>query len=271
MNDDDLSKVLQDAVADVGGVAPAGALTNRLRRVDHRRKLSAVVAGATAIVAGTFGVAAAWPEDHQPIRLYIGNQIQAEQIDDGPEVDPIERQAVAAEEALDLSDDRTVAALTEPEDHEADLDWEPTFELAPIQVEEPEPEPEVVPTPKPQIAPTPVPAPKQEQGDSGNKKAPKGGGEEESGEEEPPYSFTAASAYGSCEEPIPYDIYSGTAAPEATVTVTSPHSATTTTTADGSGHWSVEVTFEAAPVGEPFTVTAVSDGQSVGLSFVRTG
>ena len=86
------------------------------------------------------------------------------------------------------------------------------------------------------------------------------------------FRAAAASAqYGSCEEPIPYDNYSGTAAPGATVTITSPWSATTTATADSSGHWAAQVTFEAAPVDEPFTVTISSGGDSVGLGFVRTG
>jgi len=85
-----------------------------------------------------------------------------------------------------------------------------------------------------------------------------------------PSAFTAAALYGSCEEPIPYDEYSGKAAPGASITVSSPWSTTTNTTADDNGDWWVRVEFPSAPVGAPFAVN-VSDGStSVDLDFVRT-
>ena len=82
--------------------------------------------------------------------------------------------------------------------------------------------------------------------------------------------FSAVPRYGTCEEDPPYDEYSGTAAPGATITITSPHSATARTVADASGHWFLRVEFPAAPVGTPFTVTASDGSTSVGMSFTRT-
>jgi len=84
-------------------------------------------------------------------------------------------------------------------------------------------------------------------------------------------TFSATPRYGTCEEDPPYDEYSGTATPGATITITSPHSAPVQTVADGSGHWFIRVEFPAAPLGSPFTVTAGDGETSVGMSFTRTG
>ena len=82
--------------------------------------------------------------------------------------------------------------------------------------------------------------------------------------------FTASARYGSCAEDPPYDEYSGTAAPGTTITVTSPHSAPSTVTADLNGGWWIRVEFPASTVGENFDVS-VSDGTTSRLfDFVRT-
>ena len=65
--------------------------------------------------------------------------------------------------------------------------------------------------------------------------------------------FTANQKYGSCSEPLPYDVFSGKAKPGTTVTVTSPHGSGTAD-ADGDGKWSVRVEFPTASFNVPFTV-----------------
>lgn len=83
-------------------------------------------------------------------------------------------------------------------------------------------------------------------------------------------AFTASQQYGSCSEDVPYDIFSGTATPGSTVTVSSPYGSGRTT-ADGSGHWMRTVEFPSAPRGETFAVTAAGLGGSSTLSFTATG
>jgi hypothetical protein len=66
--------------------------------------------------------------------------------------------------------------------------------------------------------------------------------------------FTANQKYGSCSEPLPYDVFSGMAKPGTTVWVTSPHGSGTSAV-DGGGRWSVRVEFPSAPYNVQFTVT----------------
>ncbi len=68
-------------------------------------------------------------------------------------------------------------------------------------------------------------------------------------------AFSATQAYGSCDEPIPYDIFSGTATPGTSVAISSPYGSGSAT-ADGNGHWEKKVEFAGAPKGETFAVTA---------------
>lgn len=82
-------------------------------------------------------------------------------------------------------------------------------------------------------------------------------------------SFTAAARYGSCELDPPYDEYSGTAAPGATVTITSPYSDPVQVTAAGDGTWAVTVFFPSAPANETFTVSLSDGTETVGLAFVH--
>lgn len=88
--------------------------------------------------------------------------------------------------------------------------------------------------------------------------------------ESAPVEFTAAARYGSCEEDPPYDEYSGTAAPGATITVTSAHNATAQTTTDTNGDWYLRVEFPDAPVGETFDVTVTDGATAEVFDFVRT-
>lgn len=83
-------------------------------------------------------------------------------------------------------------------------------------------------------------------------------------------AFHAAQAYGSCDEPVPYDIFSGQATPGSTVSVSSPYGSGSTT-ADGQGHWERKVEFPAAPRGETFTVAVSGLGGSTTFSFTATG
>ncbi len=70
----------------------------------------------------------------------------------------------------------------------------------------------------------------------------------------PGWVFTASQKYGSCSEPVPYDVFSGKAQPGTTVTVTSAHGGGSTT-ANDDGKWSLQVEFPSAPYNEQFTVT----------------
>ncbi len=300
---DDLSKLMHDAVSGVGGQAPAEQLVGRLAAVDRRRKLGVMITAATAMVLATFGVAAAWPENQAPIRLEIGDEgVDDEELDEDAFAE-IDQEQEAEEPTFDetVDEPQVEETVDEPAEPEFVLD----IDLSNLEIATPTPEP--TPEPAPTATPVPQPAPPaappqgggghddsgsgggerggkqgqgQESGDEGNHEEQANGDEEGNHEEEGgggeeqgggQVAFSASAQYGSCEEPIPYDNYSGTAAPGATVTITSPWSATTTATADSSGHWAVQVTFEAAPVDQPFTVTISSGGESVGLSFVRTG
>lgn len=80
--------------------------------------------------------------------------------------------------------------------------------------------------------------------------------------------FTANQKYGSCSEPVPYDVFTGKAKPGTTVTVTSPHGSGAAAV-DGEGNWSVRVEFKTAPHNVEFTVI-VSDqaGASKAFPFV---
>ncbi len=82
----------------------------------------------------------------------------------------------------------------------------------------------------------------------------------------PAVAFTATQAYGSCDEPIPYDIFSGTADPGSTVTISSPYGSGSAV-ADGAGHWERKVEFPSAPRGETFAVIASGVGGSKTLNF----
>ncbi|MFV1970510.1 MAG: hypothetical protein ACC683_05840 [Acidimicrobiia bacterium] len=66
--------------------------------------------------------------------------------------------------------------------------------------------------------------------------------------------FTANQKYGTCSEPLPYDVFSGKAKPGTTVTVSSPHGGGTAAV-DVDGTWSVRVEFPTASYNVSFTVT----------------
>lgn len=296
---DQLTDLLHDAVADVHGSPEVHAMAGRLRRVDHRRKMGVMMVGATALVGATFGVASAWPEHAQPIQLRVGTEVvesedaSADPPDPGHTVDASGEHDAATDESADSGPERDTsddggldapgpllddeAAEEQVSAGELELEWSKPFEFA-LPVSEPTPHP----TPQPPVTPQPTPKPavpadsgtKNGSGDSGSgaeADQKKKGRKKSGGGESQTVAFTAVAAYGTCEEPIPYDLYSGTAPAGASVTITSPYSATTSVAADGSGKWSLEITFEAAPVGQPFTVTVTSGGKSVGLGFTRTG
>jgi hypothetical protein len=80
--------------------------------------------------------------------------------------------------------------------------------------------------------------------------------------------FTADQKYGSCSEPVPYDVFTGKAEPGTTVSVTSPHGGGTVAV-DGEGKWSVRVEFKTAPYNVEFTVTVKDQsGASKSYAFV---
>jgi len=83
-------------------------------------------------------------------------------------------------------------------------------------------------------------------------------------------AFRASQAYGSCGEEVPYDIFSGTATPGSTITISSPYGSGSAT-ADGYGHWERTVEFPGAPSGETFAVTASGLGGSKTFQFTATG
>lgn len=67
--------------------------------------------------------------------------------------------------------------------------------------------------------------------------------------------FTATQQYGSCSEPVPYDVFSGKAKPGTIVKITSLHGSGVAEVNDD-GAWSVRVEFPSALYNEQFTVTA---------------
>ena len=66
--------------------------------------------------------------------------------------------------------------------------------------------------------------------------------------------FSAIQKYGSCSEPIPYDIFSGKAKPGTIVNVSSPYGSGAAEVNDN-GVWSIRVEFPDAPFNEQFTVS----------------
>lgn len=73
--------------------------------------------------------------------------------------------------------------------------------------------------------------------------------------EVPVWEFTANQKYGSCSEPIPYDVCSGTGKPGTIVTVTSPYGSGSVSVGE-TRKWNVKVEFPSAPYNKEFTVTA---------------
>ncbi len=70
--------------------------------------------------------------------------------------------------------------------------------------------------------------------------------------------FTAHQKYGSCSDPVPYDVFYGTGTPGSSVKVASEYG-TGSTTVRENGEWFLEVEFPKAPYGKTFPVQ-VSDG-----------
>ena len=147
----------------------------------------------------------------------------------------------------------------------------PTTEVAPVAADDPSPTPEVVTPAQPDhLAPvaddTPAPAAvvttTTTVAPPTTTKAPSAPAAT--------VAFTASQKYGSCGEAVPYDVFSGTANPGSTITISSSYGSGSTV-ADGNGHWSTTVEFPAAPRGETFTVTASGAGGSKTFSFTATG
>ncbi len=92
--------------------------------------------------------------------------------------------------------------------------------------------------------------------------------DEEEKETPPVYEFTASATYGECAETPPYDVYHGTAAPGATVTISSEYGGGSTV-ANSEGRWEKQVFFPSAPYGVPFAVKVEDDsGQQKTFEFV---
>ena len=84
-------------------------------------------------------------------------------------------------------------------------------------------------------------------------------------------AFTAHQKCGECAEPIPFDIFFGTADPGALISVESPYGGGQAE-ADDSGHWELKVEFPHAPAGEAFEVVVeTSDGHRKVFGFVNNG
>jgi hypothetical protein len=85
------------------------------------------------------------------------------------------------------------------------------------------------------------------------------------------HEFTAHQKYGSCGEPIPFDVFYGTGTPGARVVVESPYGSGRVTI-DERGKWEVRVEFPDAPIGDEFRVVVESsDGGRAVFGFVATG
>lgn len=86
----------------------------------------------------------------------------------------------------------------------------------------------------------------------------------------PAHEFTAKAAYTDCSDPIPYNEYSGMAAPGALITIESPYGGGQVT-AGPDGTWWARVEFPSAPLDQPFTVKVRSSqgGSKYEFPFVR--
>lgn len=73
--------------------------------------------------------------------------------------------------------------------------------------------------------------------------------------------FSANQKYGSCSEPVPFDVFNGRAKPGTIVTVSSPFGGGTTEVNDD-GAWTRLVEFPSAPFNEEFLVTVTDHGGS---------
>ena len=81
--------------------------------------------------------------------------------------------------------------------------------------------------------------------------------------------FQAWQKYGTCSETIPYDVFKGKATPGTTISVSSQYGSGTVIAGDD-GYWKKKVTFEAAPVGQEFTVTVSDGAETKTFTFTRT-
>jgi hypothetical protein len=80
--------------------------------------------------------------------------------------------------------------------------------------------------------------------------------------------FTANQRYGWCSEPVPYDVFSGTAVPGSIVNVSSPHGNGVAEVNDD-GAWNVRVEFVTASYNEEFTVKVMDHkGSMKNFAFV---
>jgi hypothetical protein len=83
--------------------------------------------------------------------------------------------------------------------------------------------------------------------------------------------FTANQQYGSCDEPVPYDVFWGTEDAGAKVVVSSKYGSAWAKATEH-GDWELRVEFPDAPVGEPFEIVVESsDGGRAVFTFTRTG
>lgn len=87
----------------------------------------------------------------------------------------------------------------------------------------------------------------------------------------PDYEFRAAQKYGSCGEPVPYDVFYGKGEPESVIEVTSEYGGGRVEVGE-SGEWKIKVYFEGSPFGETFKVTVhASTGEEAHFTFTNTG
>ena len=82
-------------------------------------------------------------------------------------------------------------------------------------------------------------------------------------------AFSAHQKYGSCGEDPPYDVFSGTAAAGAAISISSPYGSGSAV-ADEHGSWLVTVYFPTAPSGQTFEVTASDGSNARTFSFVHS-
>jgi hypothetical protein len=88
--------------------------------------------------------------------------------------------------------------------------------------------------------------------------------------EEPAYELVAHQVYGSCDEPVPYDVFWGETAPNAYVLVWSEYGSAETY-ANAEGQFELRVEFPSAPFNQAFPVKVKSIDQKRYFEFVRHG
>ncbi len=221
-NSFDLDGLLSAAADDFSPSHDPGRLTSMITRRSRRRR-AVVVLGAAASVVLLGSVALAYRADDSRPRLGPANDEQVT-------------------EPTRTTEKSRKPLTTEPADEEVDV-TEPKDEVDVTEPKVTEPK-----TTKPKTTEPKVTEPKTTEPQVTEPKTT-----------EPDYELVAYQVYGSCAENPPFDVFYGTTAPGANVTIYSEWSEPVDVTANENGEWEIRVYFSAdSPLGQEFWVKVIS-------------